>query len=271
VQLIQKLKDAESGINGVSIITFNYDIALDFALQSCNMHPDYCLPNSLQGGMIKLLKLHGSLNWGRVKDSDDIRYFDQIEDLARNRVASVIDQPVRNLIVGIELPRLMRERWQIEIEPAPVIVPPGFYKAEQHKALKDVWQAAAEELSGAEDIIVIGFSLPTTDSFFNYLYALGTEGRSTIRKFWVFNPDAEGSVENRFKAMLGFGANPHFHYFPLTFGEAINELAYQYYGMPGGLHISGRRLGQPGFGEPGGYAPHAYSKVPLKCSSQVRS
>jgi hypothetical protein len=50
VQLIQKLQDAQSGINGVSIITFNYDIALDFALRSCNVYPHYCLPNSLPRG-----------------------------------------------------------------------------------------------------------------------------------------------------------------------------------------------------------------------------
>jgi hypothetical protein len=204
-----------------------------------------------------------------VKDTDDIRYFDQIVAVARNRVDSVIDQTTRNLIVGTGLPKLMRDRWQIEIEPAPIIVPPGFYKAEHHEALKEIWRAAAQELSDAEDIIVIGFSLPTTDSFFNHLYALGTEGRSTIRKFWVFNPDAQGSVENRFEAMLGFGASPHFHYFPLTFGAAISELAYQYYGMPIGLHIGGRRLGQPHFGEPGSYGPDSYSKLPRKRSSQV--
>jgi hypothetical protein len=272
VQLIQMLQDAQSGINGVSIITFNYDIALDFALRSCNVYPDYCLPNSLPGGRIKLLKLHGSLNWGRVKDTDDIRYFDQIEAVARNRVISVTpNQAMTNLLVGTDLPTLMSDRWKIDVEPAPVIVPPGFYKAEYHEALKEVWRAAAEELSDAEDIIVIGFSLPTTDSFFNHLYALGTEGGSTIRKFWVFNPEAEGGpVENRFKAMLGFGASPHFHYFPLTFDAAVSELVYQYYGLPIGMRMGGRNPGQPWFGEPGSYAPHNYSKVPLKCSSQVR-
>jgi hypothetical protein len=56
----------------------------------------------------------------------------------------------------------------------------------------------------------------------------------------------------------------------LTFSEAVNELVYQYYGLPIGMHMGGRRPGQPWFGEPGSYAPHNYSKVPLKCSSQVR-
>jgi hypothetical protein len=73
--------------------------------------------------------------------------------------------------------------------------------------------------------------VPALYSFFNHLYALGTEGGTTIRKFWVFNPEAKGGpVENRFKAMLGFGASPHFHYFPLKFDEAVSELVYQYHG-----------------------------------------
>jgi hypothetical protein len=127
----------------------------------------------------------------------------------------------------VQLQSLIKVRSGTEVEPAPVIVPPGFYKAEHHEALKEVWRAAAQELAEAEDIVVIGFSLPTTDAFFNHLYALGTEGASSIRKFWVFNPDKEGSAERRYREMLGFGASSHFHYFPLTLNLAVNELGFQ--------------------------------------------
>jgi hypothetical protein len=111
-----------------------------------------------------------------------------------------------------------------------------------------VWRSAAKELAEAEDILVIGFSLPSTDSFFNHLYALGTEGASIIRRFWVFNPDATGAVENRFRGMLGFGANSRFKCYPVTFDLAINELAFEYFGPPPGLSWSGERtLGWPSF------------------------
>src|SRR5258708_13971254 len=139
VQLIQMLQDVESGITGVSIITFNYDIALDFALRSARIYPDYCLPKrDNESTTIKLLKLHGSLNLGRPQDNEDIVHFDQLEDYSRGLRLALIDQPSTSLNVGASLPALIQERWEINIEPPPVIVPPGFYKTEQHEALKDV-------------------------------------------------------------------------------------------------------------------------------------
>jgi hypothetical protein len=37
-----------------------------------------------------------------------------------------------------------------------------------------VWRTAAQHLSEAEHIFIIGYSLPETDQFFRYLYGLGT-------------------------------------------------------------------------------------------------
>jgi hypothetical protein len=139
VQLVEKLSSEPSGIKGVSIITFNYDIALDFALRYFQVHPNYCLSASQRVGMIKLFKLHGSLNWGRVKGGDRVLSFDELEAIAKKRVESVIDQPTRNLKVGIDLAFLMKSL-NAEIEAAPVIVPPGFYKAEQHEMRKGRWK-----------------------------------------------------------------------------------------------------------------------------------
>jgi hypothetical protein len=44
----------------------------------------------------------------------------------------------------------------------------------------------------AQEIIVIGYSLPETDFFFRNLFALGTVGRKFIRRFAVVNPDWSG-------------------------------------------------------------------------------
>lgn len=262
VQLVKMLLDPESEIGGVSIITFNYDIALDFALHDAGLYPNYCLPkNEARNTAIKLLKLHGSLNWGRVRSGEDIFAYDQLKDYAKDVASNVINHTRAIFQVGMGVQKLIKKQRDIEVESAPVIVPPGFYKEEHHETLKDVWRAAAEELAEAEDIIVIGFSLPTTDTFFNHLYALGTEGASSIRKFWVLNPDSQGVVEARFRAMLGFGASSH--YFPLKFDLAVNELALQYYGPRSG---SGLRRE---FGEIPFFGPDGYAKRPIR-SSQVR-
>jgi hypothetical protein len=57
-----------------TFITFNYDIALDFALQSVGFSVDYGLGGrallpftEAERGRAKVLKLHGSLNWSRCE------------------------------------------------------------------------------------------------------------------------------------------------------------------------------------------------------------
>jgi hypothetical protein len=107
----------------------------------------------------------------------------------------------------------------------PVLVPPTWNKADSHRALEKVWSLAAHELSGAENIFVIGYSMPETDSFFRHLYALGTVGGIMLRRFWVFNPNH--SVERRFHDLLGPGAEDRFEFNPgghNTFSDAINYL-----------------------------------------------
>jgi hypothetical protein len=131
-------------------------------------------------------------------------------------------------LFGSKIVEHMNKHKNVEVEDVPVLVAPGIYKTEQHFALRSVWSAAARELSEAEDIIVIGFSLPTTDFFFNHLYALGTEGGSVIRRFWVYNPDDTGEVENRFRNILGVQAITRFEYQTTTFERAMMNLRRSY-------------------------------------------
>jgi hypothetical protein len=62
----------------------------------------------------------------------------------------------------------------------PVIVPPTWNKTQYHKEIGGVWTEAAKHLSEAENIFIIGYSLPDTDQFFRYLYSLGTVGDTLI-------------------------------------------------------------------------------------------
>ena len=88
-------------------------------------------------------------------------------------------------------------------QPEPFIVPPIWNKTDYHKTISNVWAKAAEELSGAEYILVSGYSLPKTDEFFRYLYALGSIGESRIKEFWVYDPDLTGNVRQRYESLLG--------------------------------------------------------------------
>src|SRR5260370_12045892 len=78
--------------------------------------------------------------------------------------------------------------------PEPVIVPPTWNKGRYHGAIESVWRRAAKELSEAETVIIIGYSLPTTDQFFHYLFGLGCVGGHLLRRVILCNPDVEGAA-----------------------------------------------------------------------------
>src|SRR6185437_16262326 len=70
------------------------------------------------------------------------------------------------------------------------LVPPSWNKTQYWEQLGEVWSAAARELSTAQEITLIGYSLPDSDSFFRDLLALGLEGPTRLRAFNIVNPDA---------------------------------------------------------------------------------
>jgi hypothetical protein len=103
-------------------------------------------------------------------------------------------------------PAIGRETTQFD--PSPFLVPPTWNKGDHYVSIQPVWRAAAQELAQAHNIFVVGFSMPDTDSFFHYLYALGAESLEQLQRFFVFNPDEK--VMGRFKRLLGPGALDRF-------------------------------------------------------------
>lgn len=171
-----------------------------------------------------MLKLHGSLNWAIEKQSQKIHpihfssYFEHYNHFDHDAGDSTVYLPIGSQF------SLYFDRYSppIVVEPEPVIVPPSWNKADYHSALSDVWAAAAKHLSEAEQIFILGYSLPETDSFFRHLYALGCVGNKPLRRIAVYNPDE--ATNNRFKALLGPGAIARYEFHPMTFQEAIDHI-----------------------------------------------
>jgi len=106
---------------------------------------------------------------------------------------------------------------------APYVVPPTWNKSQYHSELEAVWKSAADELSSAANIIVCGYSLPDSDQFFRYLYALGTVGDLRLKNIWVF--DRDDRVKKRFNKLLGQAAIPRFKFHQLKFDQVFPNLA----------------------------------------------
>ncbi len=183
-----------------SLITFNYDCLLDLMLGQNGIAYDYALKTS--GNGVPLLKLHGSVNWSRDEDG-----------LKPN---------------GLYIPQLRNGEYRLLCTTkqlsnngdGPFIIPPVLNKLAQQQAISSVWKKAAEVLRNAQEIYVIGYSLPETDTFFKYLFTLGTHSKASISRFWVFDPDP--NVGDRFRELVGVGLRePRFDYFQCKFKDAI--------------------------------------------------
>ena len=208
-----------------SIITFNYDLAADYAIHYCQYNSDYCIDNLNKEKSIKILKLHGSLNW--FSNTSEIVPFELGEIMKWYNFELLDEGPIYlNFLDKVKRNnnKILYKNKKIKVEPEPLIIPPTWNKTEANYniGIRKVWNQAAKELSEAENIFIIGYSLPETDYFFKYLFALGTEGKNIIKKMWVFNPDLE--VEKKFKNLLGIGVIKRFKFYGIKFSEAVEYI-----------------------------------------------
>jgi hypothetical protein len=200
----------------VSVGTFNYDVAVDFALACHFRQLDYCLqPHPLVAdSVVELMKLHGSLNWG-VCLNPDCR---GIACCGINEFVDALEDPLAatdfrstsvTLNVSAELPRTNHFNCRAGCGPDPVVIPPTANKLGFQAQLQPVWARAASRLAAADSIYVIGYSWPAADQFFNQLFALGSVSSQLLTRFCVVNPRQDVRVRFR-DELLGQQASDRF-------------------------------------------------------------
>ncbi|HVL49550.1 MAG TPA: SIR2 family protein [Candidatus Thermoplasmatota archaeon] len=145
----------------LTIVSFNYDLVLEAALDRADILYDYGNAPDLffddnarrrklnrRGADVQILKLHGSANWGvcrgckKADKSDDqvIAYEDGYVPW-RRRACPLCNE--RYLESGI--------------------IPPVFGKAGETRHVRDAWRQAREQLRYAHHVLVVGYSLPPSD------------------------------------------------------------------------------------------------------------
>jgi hypothetical protein len=188
----------------VAVISFNYDIALEVALERVGIQYTYRLAGE-SGGHLPLLKLHGSLNWHHARDGDTSIQVTPVRQLMNLPPSLAVDLPDK---VTLPITRVQPGQEKPDVRRLPFIVPPTMSKGEHHRRILPVWKAAAEELTGARHIFVCGYSMQPTDEFFRVLFALGSQGKEALRSVVVLNPD-KAAIE-RIGNLLGPGAEQRF-------------------------------------------------------------
>ena len=201
-----------------AIITFNYDLGIDVALYNAGIDYNYYL-NKIDS-KFPLLKLHGSLNWFEEKNHKVTPHylssFFEKTDLIKS--SSGIEKGTLTFYNYIK--ENYPNKYQTSI---PFIIPPTWNKTMYHNSVSNVWHKASICLSEARNIYVIGYSLPETDAFFKYLFSIGTNSKTRIRKFWVLNPERLHTQE-RFKNLLGPDILDRFKYINQNFAMGMRQI-----------------------------------------------
>jgi len=224
-ELVKYLHTDAYPIYKSSIITFNYDIAMDLAMLRNGLGPLYGFASDVSANFpTLLLKLHGSLNWAVRSDDGNVQPLTLHEYFLKYSYNGFEKRGSCKIPIGSQLQEYYSKHTEIKVNPEPVIVPPAWNKADYHQLLSKIWETAAKELEEAEYIFIIGYSLPETDAFFRLLFGIGTVGDKPLKKVIVYNPDDTGTIEQRFKGMLGPGAMARFEYKSLRFDKCIDDI-----------------------------------------------
>ncbi|HEX9907044.1 MAG TPA: hypothetical protein VGB78_01065 [Thermoplasmata archaeon] len=170
-----------------SILTFNYDLVFDKLILDRYNAIDYGLPRSdvyvkprsldIWSG-IRMLKLHGSLNWTRCDTCERIDVtLKSRAHLERRKGCRIGCAGYRN----------------------PVIVPPVRDKERFLGSANPIWRKAHEELEEADKTVLIGYSVPEADAAARALLmqTLGRENSNCELVIVNSDPYAFRTIEQR--------------------------------------------------------------------------
>ena len=207
-KLVRKLKD-NGDLSKTIFLTTNYDILCDNAI--LDLYPDNKVDygvdfvNYKEGSFvrpdidsIKLLKLHGSLNWLYCPTCNNLRI-------------TPYEKGVYTLMVDPSSSYCQK----CETVYSPIIVPPTFYKDLSKVFLSQVWNRAENELSEVEHLIFCGYSFPDADIHIKYLIKRIQKNRRHPHslKITVINNHTGKKKETkeeeklRFQRFLGYNVN----------------------------------------------------------------
>ncbi|MFH1739091.1 MAG: hypothetical protein ABIH23_08790 [bacterium] len=197
------LNKHHDGLTKDVIITFNYDAMLDYVMWTRKCHAEYCLNNNPDSGKYKVLKLHGSVNWGECSECRSGNTTDVQEIIPHpaeyNTRCFTEGQHIPFNIYTMRMRSTKCDKCEEMGTLQPVIIPPTWSKSVGDSPLANVWKHAVKEISEAYQIIVIGYSLPPTDTFFQYLLTLGLVSNKNLYRVIVVNKDNSEEFKQRYR------------------------------------------------------------------------
>jgi NAD-dependent SIR2 family protein deacetylase len=180
-RLVSRLVDQQIARN-FEFLSFNYDILidnalvaqqpvfdLDYGLEFTNFLKDADWHRPAVDGAVRLLKLHGSLNWLYCPTCRTVTLTPKEKGICK----IVLDPAACTCSCGTLA--------------VPIIIPPSYFKVLSNLYLQEVWNLAEQALSRADMWVFCGYSFPDADMHVKYLLKRVQVNSSKLRKVLVFN------------------------------------------------------------------------------------
>ncbi|HEX5375855.1 MAG TPA: hypothetical protein VFW48_06830 [Solirubrobacterales bacterium] len=147
-------------------------------------------------GCIRVLKLHGSLNWYSSHSTQEPSPTEMFDPSRELRITQRRIIPADMTISGQQTSHAL-----------PVVVPPVTHKsAVLHDDLKDLWRLAEQALEEADEIVIFGYSCPPLD--FESANQLRRASREHSARISVIDPD--GQIAARYIELMSPGGLAYF-------------------------------------------------------------
>ncbi|MBM4341423.1 MAG: hypothetical protein FJ110_18000 [Deltaproteobacteria bacterium] len=200
-----KITQTQGAFERDTIITFNYDVMLDYAIRFQTTSFDYCLGAPQSPDCFKLLKLHGSTSWAICRKCTTSPQIVKASPIPEGfSVSPFLDdgQQINFKMVTDVLKNTPCSNCKEKDVLEPILIPPTWSKAIEKTPLVKVWETAVNEIMNAFQIIVIGYSMPPTDTFFQYLLTLGLASNAKLNRVVVVNKDNSEDFKGRYEKVF---------------------------------------------------------------------
>lgn len=180
-RLISRLVDLKT-VRNFEFLSFNYDILIDNALvahhESIDLDYGLEFTNFSRDGdwhrprperAIRLLKLHGSLNWLYCPTCRQITLTPKVKGICK----LAVDPQACTCSCGTLA--------------VPIIIPPTYFKVLSNLYLQEVWNVAEQMLSHSDTWVFCGYSFPDADMHVKYLLKRVQVNSLKLRRVVVFN------------------------------------------------------------------------------------
>jgi hypothetical protein len=174
-----------------AVVSFNWDLLLEVACHKLGLAVSY--GGTPEEGALRLAKPHGSINMIQSNN----QHFGLFKDVSILELAPESDSPDAPLIMRPANP-----------DPTPCLLPadslivlPEVRKDYEHKWIKGQWVRALKMVRDADEIVVVGYSLPPHDYRPRILLQVAGFQRVPRHAFWVVVPEPL-VVENRYHEFI---------------------------------------------------------------------